>query len=223
MSECAVLPGIFGVLVQGLLFLCVLGILCYKKSLDPNRSWFSFCLDSSKQIVGSGWIHLLNLLCAIWLHKNMGSGDQCEWYWINIMVDTTVGVAIEYFLLWAAMHVSSAGCSADECREWQSGEYYEEGLCGEPVFKVSSYVKQLCLWLVIVSLMKLSMVELMMVAHDPLQSAASSVLGTLQQRPQAKLIVVMIVTPLIMNAFQLWVVDSFIKKQDEESGCGKLI
>jgi len=58
-----------------------------------------FCLDSSKQIAGAGWIHVANMFCAMILGKVAKRGDQCEWYWIEIMLDTTLGVAVEYYLL----------------------------------------------------------------------------------------------------------------------------
>eukprot|EP00922_Rhytidocystis_sp_ex-Travisia-forbesii_P057235 GHVS01084796.1.p1 GENE.GHVS01084796.1~~GHVS01084796.1.p1 ORF type:complete len:119 (+),score=12.44 GHVS01084796.1:638-994(+) len=61
--------------------------------------------------------------------------------------------------------------------------------------------------------MKLTMVLVMIIAHTPLEFTAGMVLEPLVNRPKAKLIIVMIVTPFLMNTFQLWLTDNFIKKQ----------
>merc|ERR1719221_2259642 len=100
MGHCAVLPGLFGVLVQGLLFgfsVAVLGLKFWRDS--SGRTARQFALDSSKQIAGAGWTHCLNLLCAWVLGRLTAEGDQCAVYWIEIMVDTTIGVAVEFYLL----------------------------------------------------------------------------------------------------------------------------
>eukprot|EP00747_Dinoflagellata_sp_TGD_P079337 gnl/TRDRNA2_/TRDRNA2_160468_c0_seq2.p1 gnl/TRDRNA2_/TRDRNA2_160468_c0~~gnl/TRDRNA2_/TRDRNA2_160468_c0_seq2.p1 ORF type:complete len:294 (-),score=48.07 gnl/TRDRNA2_/TRDRNA2_160468_c0_seq2:40-921(-) len=210
---CRVLPGFLGLAVQGLLFACVLAVMVLKKWRERGRrTWFEFCLDGSKQIIGSGWIHILNLLCAIVLNNLDGNGDECEWYWINIMVDTTVGVGVEYILLWGITHFIDLCLSPSRAEDFKTGEYYKDER-----FWWSKYMKQLSVWLAVVTGMKLSMVMLMIMLADPLQGCAHVFLGWFANTPMLKLLVVMIATPLFMNAFQFWVVDNFIRKQSDGS------
>jgi hypothetical protein len=204
---CDVLPGVFGVAVQGILFVCCMGVLLFKFSRDKVRSFKEFALDSSKQIIGAGWIHVLNLAFAEKLEENMETGDQCEWYWVNIMVDTTIGVLVEYALL----HLINGAIDTylpDQASDFESGAY-KNPATGE--FMPKKYAKQLGVWVVVVSGMKISMLVLMLVACMPLQKVSALVLGPVMKDKQLKLLAVMIVTPLCMNAFQFWVVDNIIK------------
>ncbi|KAF4648419.1 hypothetical protein FOZ61_002714 [Perkinsus olseni] len=98
--ECQLFPGYFGYFVQLALFtICALSLVLKKyKEGSGVRTWWEFLLDSSKQGLGSAWIHCLNLIFATKLHEETG-GDPCDWYWINIMVDVLIGTGINYILL----------------------------------------------------------------------------------------------------------------------------
>lgn len=216
MAECHVLEGVFGLLVQGVLFLISIGVLAYKFKLDPaGRTPTQFILDSSKQIAGAGWTHVLNLMCAVVLHRATESGDQCAWYWIEIMVDTTLGVAVEYFLLQAL--VRAIGYISEEAaHEVTSGKYVD----GEGNFRVGSYFRQLGAWLIVVTGMKLSMLGLLLVGRVPFQALAGFVLAPFLANEHLKLIMVMIVTPGVMNSLQFWLVDNIFvhAKSDDRYG-----
>ncbi|CAL1172646.1 unnamed protein product [Cladocopium goreaui] len=207
-KPCIVLPGLYGLLVQLLLFACCIGTLIAKKVVEGGeRTWFQFGLDSSKQLIGAGWIHILNLLCAELLGSQMGQGDECEWYWLNIILDTTLGVLIEYLLLRVLTDALNTVLE-EGAQDFRTGSYWRGG-----EFQVIMYAKQLGLWLVIVTFMKLFMVILMILLAKPLTIAAGVCLKPFMD-PLLKLLVVMIATPIIMNAFQLWVTDNFIKKRE---------
>lgn len=215
-EECTLLPGAYGVLMQGALFLCACGVLVAKKVTEAaRRSWWSFGLDSSKQIAGAGWVHGLNMLAAHQLHSLLTADDrcdQCDWYWINIMIDTTLGVVVEYALL-RALEARLPSLLGGEADEFRGGHYYD--LVGvEPVFHWRRYAKQMGLWLLVVTLMKASMVLLMLLCRSPLEAATRLALGPLGGDPTVKLTVVMLATPLCMNAFQFLTVDAFIRRQD---------
>eukprot|EP00927_Polykrikos_kofoidii_P052753 TRINITY_DN4669_c0_g1_i1.p1 TRINITY_DN4669_c0_g1~~TRINITY_DN4669_c0_g1_i1.p1 ORF type:complete len:331 (+),score=65.83 TRINITY_DN4669_c0_g1_i1:69-995(+) len=207
---CAVIPGFFGVMMQVLLFLCSILTLVFKKSRDRTRSWFEFGLDSSKQLMGAGMIHCLNLLFAEHLTSYLNTGDECEWYWVNIMVDTTIGVGISALLLRGSMVVLEATLGIEESLEFESGAYKESFTNS---INYRKYAKQLANWLLIVVAMKLCMLVLMVIFALPLQAVAHLVLTPVSSNSAVKLLVVMIVTPVIMNAFQFWVTDNIIKKK----------
>mmetsp|Transcript_61637 Transcript_61637/g.133466 ORF Transcript_61637/g.133466 Transcript_61637/m.133466 type:complete len:228 (-) Transcript_61637:349-1032(-) len=211
-EHCILIPGFFGVLVQGLLLLISLGVLVYKKWREgKDRQWREFLLDSSKQLFGAGWIHVANLIAAA-IFGNTLQGDSCGWYWVNIVVDTTLGVAIEYGLLLGFTRALEAvtGHKGD----FKTGEYRDE----EGFFVMPKYLKQLSVWLLCVTGMKLIIVLLMFIFSDYFSRAAAFVLSPFKNDPKLKLVVVMILTPCVMNALQFWLTDNFIQKQKEKRG-----
>lgn len=214
-TECQVVAGVFGLAVQGALFTLCVGVLVSKKLADSSRSWRDFLLDSSKQLAGAGWIHILNLLCAEALEAKLQKGDQCEWYWINIVVDCTLGVIVEYFalMLLTSLLAKLSGKESVEDSAFASGDYRDPDT---KQIVYSRYTKQLALWLVVVSIMKFSMVLFMITFHQHVQSIASGVLAPTSQNPRLKLLVVMIATPFVMNALQFILVDSMIRKRKDE-------
>lgn len=212
---CHLLRGPEGIIVQGLLFLLAVGSLIVKKVTGPpERTWYSFGLDSSKQLAGAGWIHVLNLVFAHHLDEAFeGSTDACDWYAVNIIVDCTLGVFVEYLLL-GALAVMLEACLGQN-NGFESGEYRD------PVTQEvdwSRYAKQLVLWLFIVSCMKVSMGIFMFLGHTWLLAGATFLYSWFQGKEclgiDAKLLAVMIVTPWLMNSFQFWMVDNFIKKKE---------
>eukprot|EP00811_Abedinium_folium_P002715 NODE_12494_length_1221_cov_9.744973.p1 GENE.NODE_12494_length_1221_cov_9.744973~~NODE_12494_length_1221_cov_9.744973.p1 ORF type:complete len:246 (+),score=71.70 NODE_12494_length_1221_cov_9.744973:121-858(+) len=210
---CDVLPGFFGFFIQFLLFVACVLTLAYKKSRDRMRTWAEFLLDSSKQLLGAAWIHVLNLVFAQQLEATLQSGDECEWYWVNIMVDTTLGVGVEYVLLSLIMGALIRCLGEDAAADFESGSYYDGR---SPSFDRYRYLKQLLVWGVVVSGMKLSMLLLMVLAAQQLQALAHFMLMPFFANSSIKLLVVMIVTPMIMNSFQFWVVDNIIKKKVDD-------
>jgi len=169
-----------------------------------------FLMDASKQLIGSFWIHLLNLLFAAVLEKEFqdAGGDECDWYWVNIVVDTTLGVVCVYGLL-RLMTRSIQEFLPDQADDLRTGEYND----ANGKFVLTKYAKQVLLWLVIVSAMKICMVIIMMIGHSLFLAIASAVLSPFEASAEAKLMMAMIVTPCIMNALQYWVTDNFIRKK----------
>merc|ERR1719162_1842200 len=105
--------------------------------------------------------------------------------------------------------------------DFETGDYRrQDGSC-HPV----KYVKQLVLWLVIVSLMKLCMCAIMTLGHNSLVGLAQAMLSPFASDATLKLFVVMILTPVCMNVFQFWMVDNFIKRKlkgGDESSTGDM-
>ena len=52
----------------------------------------------SKQIVSAAIAHLLNVLLAVFLSLDNNT-DSCVWYFVNILVDTTIGVCICFLFM----------------------------------------------------------------------------------------------------------------------------
>ncbi len=191
------------------LFTMVLMGLVYKKYREGlERTWFEFLLDSSKQIVGSGWLHVLNILFSLALNS-LGGGDECDWYYIHITMDTTLGLLVNYslhrFIYTRVLPQIAPDICADN--DLQCGDYGRQGY-----IEWNKYWLQLGIWLIVVTVMKLTMILLMLVGHDFLVAVTHFILFPATSSTSFKLLIVMVINPLVMNTFQFWVTDSFLKK-----------
>eukprot|EP00747_Dinoflagellata_sp_TGD_P189855 gnl/TRDRNA2_/TRDRNA2_50703_c0_seq1.p1 gnl/TRDRNA2_/TRDRNA2_50703_c0~~gnl/TRDRNA2_/TRDRNA2_50703_c0_seq1.p1 ORF type:complete len:280 (-),score=55.11 gnl/TRDRNA2_/TRDRNA2_50703_c0_seq1:86-925(-) len=209
---CQVLAGTTGKMVQVLLFACVCATLFYKfKRNAGGRSLYEFLMDSSKQIAGATWTHMMNLFFALHLEAYFeGQGDQCEWYWVNIMVDCSIGVVVQYVLLLVSTSLVQKHLP-EHADDLKTGEYKNS----DDSLNWNKYFKQLLMWLAIVSAMKLIMVIIMMIGHGMFIQVAGLVLAPVTAAPTLELLVVMILTPFIMNSVQFWTTDNFIRKRGD--------
>jgi len=209
-AGCQVLGDVFGVLVQGLLAAFVGSTLLAKWYLEkPRRQFQIFCLDSSKQVFGAGAIHVMNMVCAMaFAGDKADHGDECAWYWTNIMIDTTVGVGICYGLLKLTERLfgydtGHYGRKAATGIDWQDNPDY------------SNWAKQILVWGAIVGMMKL-IVVIIMYLFAPFWVRLSILATHWIEDKQMRLVFVMIITPTVMNLFQFIVQDSFLKYQQKE-------
>jgi len=205
-SQCQVLSGFFGYVVQGLLFLVCCGSLLLKWYLErPRRLFRIFFLDSSKQIFGAGVIHVLNMVCAILFSKIDGAmADECAWYWLNIMIDTTFGVLV----CWALLKVTEKIFGYDSGH--YGGKSAQTGIDWENSPDYRKWLTQIAVWGVIVVLMKLVVVVVMYAAAASWEKLAILCTHWIANHDH-RLLFVMIVTPTVMNMFQFCVTDSFLK------------
>merc|ERR1712224_970797 len=126
--------------------------------------------------------------------------DPCNWYWVNFTLDTTIGVAIVCALLHAQKWCyRKAGCE----------ELANVGDYGEPP-RWSLWRRQLFNYQLLVVMQKILLGTVAFHYRVFLTNAASQLLGPLDDHPRTKLIVVMVITPMILNCFALWVSDNFL-------------
>eukprot|EP00920_Eleutheroschizon_duboscqi_P013877 GHVT01032482.1.p1 GENE.GHVT01032482.1~~GHVT01032482.1.p1 ORF type:complete len:233 (+),score=26.60 GHVT01032482.1:542-1240(+) len=155
--ECQLLGefGGFGWWIQGALGLLSFSSLLIKRFRErPRRSWKVFILDSSKQATGAFTIHMLNLIFAALLSWH-GTSDPCNWYWINIVLDTTLGVLVVFVLLQQAKKLG------------KRAGFQEFGYYGDPPM-LGPWLLQLFVWQLLVIGMKLVMVALMAILKTAL-------------------------------------------------------
>ena len=60
----------------------------------PKRSYKIFLLDISKQGLSAGWMHVLNILLAVYLELKVNKGNGCQWYFINIVCENFISVTL---------------------------------------------------------------------------------------------------------------------------------
>eukprot|EP00340_Litonotus_pictus_P009460 CAMPEP_0170530410 /NCGR_PEP_ID=MMETSP0209-20121228/47056_1 /TAXON_ID=665100 ORGANISM="Litonotus pictus, Strain P1" /NCGR_SAMPLE_ID=MMETSP0209 /ASSEMBLY_ACC=CAM_ASM_000301 /LENGTH=209 /DNA_ID=CAMNT_0010823501 /DNA_START=301 /DNA_END=930 /DNA_ORIENTATION=+ len=77
------------------------------------------------------------------------------------------------------------------------------------------YFVQCFMWCLISSLMKVLTYLIMIIFSFNLEAFGTFLLEDLDKYPRFELVVVMIIVPFILNAFQFWIIDSFLKESDE--------
>lgn len=232
-GKCELL-GPFALLVQALLGVLALGSLVWKRYHEHphRRPWVIWFFDVSKQVFGALLLHVLNLFLSM-IRLKIGIATKkkvcdnpCDYYFLNILFDTTIGIPVLYFFIWAI----SGGCILAGLTGIQSGEY------GSPP-RVTSYVKQLVIYMISLSMMK-SSIYAIMVSFPILTTIAVWALSRLDKYPNLQVGFVLLVFPLVMNVFQYYVVDNLIQSrkyyatnkmvqqlrlEEEDDGCNEAI
>jgi hypothetical protein len=181
-------------LIQGILGLACLTTLLIKRHLErPQRPWKIWFADCSKQVIAALTMHAWNILFAVWLKAASSHlhSDECAWYVVNISVDTVFGVFMGYFLLRILEREAKR-------RGWErlanSGDY------GDPI-DWKTWLAQLLVWILIVMIYKFVLILFIFIFLQPLAGLSWALMAPLRPYPTLELIVVMIVTPLVMNAW----------------------
>ncbi|KAF0431396.1 vacuolar membrane protein [Gigaspora margarita] len=205
LQQKCVLVDKFAIFIQILLGACAFSTLIYKRHRErpqrPLRIWF---YDVSKQMLGAGMVHGLNIIVS---YISGSSEDDytnpCVWYFLNILVDCTVGVFILYVFLKAVQYIASTlGIEGVK-----SGEY------GDPP-RFEWWARQTVEFIISILLMKIVIV--ITFRHFPfLFDFGEWFLGWTLYDARLQVVFVMLVFPLVMNTVQFWLVDQVIKKKLE--------
>ncbi|CUS20386.1 LAQU0S01e05446g1_1 [Lachancea quebecensis] len=221
------LLGPISLLIQMLMGIAAISGLLLKRRYEvPKRRWRVWFFDISKQVFGSLIIHFLNLGISILKQRKARflllildddpGGDQCDWYFLNLLMDTTVGTLI----LWFVLGLLEDGLQRLGVQNIESGNYYpsrdstretEEGtpVRNEPLF--SAFGKQLLIYVCGLSIMKFC-VFLVLAYFEVLATwFAKLVLGWSDNWPNFQVFLVMFVFPILLNFFQCFCIDNIIK------------
>lgn len=187
----------FGVLIQGLLGIVAFSTLMLKRFREPRgvrRPWRIWFYDTSKQAIGSLFIHFANVFLSTFTKE-----DPCSLYLMNFLLDATLGMLV----IWLALKLVS---KLVEYKQWTVlvlGEY------GDPP-QAAAWLGQCGIYLLIMVLEK-GVVSLVLLI--PGWSDLQEVLLDYIANPQLELVLVMLIVPFIVNAIMFWVVDSLMMRK----------
>eukprot|EP00979_Chaetoceros_neogracilis_P011163 scaffold2713_cov253-Chaetoceros_neogracile.AAC.2 len=156
----------FTSLVQCLLAVIALGSLYVKRHHEiPKRKFMTWWLDVSKQGIGAVYAHVANMFIAS-IMSSFTRGDyvledQCAWYSISFITDTTVG------LFFSLVFLGILNSEAKK-RNWDS--LMNTGVYEGPDGMVH-WRNQLISWVIILTLVKFPVVFVMW-AFSPILSRA---------------------------------------------------
>lgn len=211
-AGCQLMDG-FGIFIQLCLATTAFSTLIFKRQREqPQRPIRIWALDVSKQLAGGIMIHSLNVVAAVFFGVKPEEGQKsnpCVWYFLNIFVDTTLGIGI----LWCILTGFKYLILRLQLTGFQSGVYGEPPL----VEQLKKWSKQLIVYIVSLILMKVIVVGLFHLCPW-IEDFGDWVLQWTVGNYKLQVVFVMLIFPLVMNIMQFWVIDTFIKhKTDQKS------
>eukprot|EP00928_Gymnodinium_smaydae_P063020 TRINITY_DN46725_c0_g1_i1.p1 TRINITY_DN46725_c0_g1~~TRINITY_DN46725_c0_g1_i1.p1 ORF type:complete len:383 (+),score=81.10 TRINITY_DN46725_c0_g1_i1:58-1206(+) len=210
-GECHILSDSFDFAMQALLFFLCLSTVLLKWYLEqPRRQFWVFSLDMSKQVVAALWYHFLNMTFAMWIQASRPrlEADECAWYFVNFMIDTTLGLVLNYVFL----------KYTEKMLGYNSGFYWKvsDDTQEQSVFDTSAFLLQLSLFVLIVTLSKLVVVATMFLS-PPLWSFVGVMGTTWIKNTDGRLFFVMVLTPMVMDTIFFCATDEFIKYENDST------
>ena len=140
--------------------------------------------------------------------------NPCSLYFLNILLDTTLGIGILYGLLHALFF------TCQHVLGWSgfvSGEYSAPMRHGRIASMLECWVRQTAVYVLALVLMKLIVLGLLYMMPF-LTLFGSWLLGLFQTHRAMQVIFVMALFPMAMNMLQFWIVDSMLLYQRPPPG-----
>ncbi|KAL5507929.1 hypothetical protein ACEPAH_5547 [Sanghuangporus vaninii] len=200
------LLGPTALVVQALMGVFVILSLVYKRHREsPKRPWRIWTFDVSKQVVGQMFIHGMNLLIS-GVGAHHASSNPCALYFLNILIDTTLGVALIYFIHHFLTYVFS---------DWLMLKGFRSGQYGSPP-SILYWIRQAAVYVTALTTMKLVVIGLFAIWPGIVQ-VGNWLLSWTGGGDGIQVIFVMGLFPIAMNVLQFWLIDSIVKAASQDS------
>lgn len=213
-SKCQMFGG-FGVLIQAILGMAAFSILIVKRYVEkPRRVWKIWFFDVMKQIISSLVLHLFNLIISAVLSSDKNDADACVWYFVTVFLDCTLGAFLSYVLMWLTDGIAHSS-------DWEflkTGLYYNEYVKdNKKQYKVDykKYFTQLGVWLFTTLIVKCILLIMLKICKLFLVNVGTFILSPFINA-KLRLVMVMIIFPVILNALYFWVVDNILKLKESD-------
>lgn len=218
--------GLFGILVQGLIgawCLVILLLLWYFEK--PRRSFLTWFGDMSKQLVGAFWGHFMNVFLAMFLGNMLNESadnNQCVWYLVGFLSD----IILVTFLCWIMTTLLRPlikfrlGFDIGDYDGAGSGSgFIEIGAEDARPRNGSHFLMwfgQTGLWVLIMTVVKLVVSIGVYFSQELLYTGVALLfrVGGLCHHQRAQLVTSVIIIPVIGDAFQFVMQDSFLKNRN---------
>ncbi|KAJ7213718.1 vacuolar membrane protein-domain-containing protein [Mycena haematopus] len=196
------LLGPIALTVQALMGVLVILSLVYKRHREkPMRPWRIWLFDVSKQVFGQMFVHVFNVLISS-LVSHHSANNACVSYFLNILIDTTLGVGLIYVVLRVLTFIVS---------ERFQLKGFESGVYGNPP-SVKYWMRQAAIYILALTAMKFMVIGLLALLPGLWTLAAWLLSWTWSgQGDTLEVIFVMGIFPIIMNIVQFWLIDSIVK------------
>mmetsp|Transcript_19632 Transcript_19632/g.35020 ORF Transcript_19632/g.35020 Transcript_19632/m.35020 type:complete len:299 (+) Transcript_19632:59-955(+) len=201
---CTLVEDSFDLMIQGVLGLLAFMTLILKREVEtPKRPFKIWFFDAAKQGFVGMMLHCLNIAIAEFMSRENSSefkSDECDFYFVNFVIDTAVGVVLTFFLL----ECVKIFAETFNYPRLKSGEY------GDPPL-MSTFLIQLGVFVAITLVIKVLLFLIEMSLRNHLDYIGYNLFQSADNYPKTKLIIVMVAAPLVLNAVQFWLVDYILK------------
>ncbi|KAF9498810.1 hypothetical protein BDN71DRAFT_305920 [Pleurotus eryngii] len=222
-KSCALL-GPTALIVQGLMGVLVILSLVYKRQREAaKRPWRIWLFDVSKQVVGQMFVHGVNVLVSD-LISHHSSANACVSYFLNILIDTTLGmfwrklcgsanpiilgIALIYIFLRAFTYLLT---EKFRLKGFESGKY------GRPPSFIY-WLKQAAAYVLALTTMKFVVLAIFAVFPGIFKFGEWLLGWTWTGEGDAlQVTFVMGIFPIAMNILQFWLIDSIVKASSTTS------
>ncbi|ODQ77923.1 hypothetical protein BABINDRAFT_9898 [Babjeviella inositovora NRRL Y-12698] len=241
-AQCELL-GPTSLIIQSLMAVASLSTLVIKRQYEtPRRPWLIWWFDILKQLCGSCLVHFVNLFGSVFHDPDTpisvrlvlfegrkkksrgkpvsgpvaGDDDPCDWYFLNTLFDTTVGVFVLYQTLKLIYYLLYRYLPQEQHASITSGQY------GSPKPRFSWYMKQLSVYCSAVLMTKFSIFSMLLVFPGLIEFFLLWCLWWLDGLSgDVRVFFVILVFPMIMNGIGYIIVDNMISskfypEEDEE-------
>lgn len=179
--------------------------LVYKRYREkPKRKWKIWMFDVSKQLVGQIVVHFANVFISDF-GADQAVQNPCVLYFLNIVVDTTVGVGIIYLFLWGTTKVLT---EQFHVHGLQTGQYGDG-----PKPSIKFWARQAAVYVFCLLGMKV-VVVLLFAIWPGIFAIGEWLLSWTGNSDTVQVVVVMGICPIVFNMLQFWLIDSIVKARD---------
>jgi len=177
----------------------------------PRRKFSTWFMDVSKQAFGACYAHILNMIIAAVIAGNVRGDavlqDQCAWYAINYLIDTTLGLVLSIGFLRLLDLIAN---------EWDWVSLKHSGVyVGKD--GILHWINQMFAWLAILTIVKVIICVFMWLVSEPLAYMGAWMFGPLQSNIRFELLFVMIFFPGVLNIIYFWITDGYLKAHSKHS------
>jgi STIMATE family len=201
----------FTVAVQLTLAIAAIASLWIKRLREhPQRTLSTWFYDVSKQGIGACYAHVMNMTIAAVISENIRGDnvleDQCAWYGLSYLIDTTIGLLLAILGLQAVERMANR-------YHWKplqhSGVYVgDTALC--------HWFSQVMAWMIILTITKLIIYLFMWLFSSQLAWIGSTLFAPFTGYKHFELLFVMIFFPGVLNVIYFWIADSYLKATDDQ-------
>ncbi|KAL1739115.1 vacuolar membrane protein-domain-containing protein [Schizophyllum fasciatum] len=199
------LLGPTALVVQALMGVLVITSLLYKRYREkPRRPWRIWLFDVSKQVVGQMFVHGVNVLIS-GVVSHHTSNNACVSYFLNILIDTTLGVGLIYLILQLFDELLT---NKLQFKGFKSGIY------GTPP-SLGYWARQSAVYVLALTTMKLLVVGLLVLFPGIFNIGEWLLSWTWSDDGDGlQVVITMGLFPIIMNILQFWLIDSIVKASE---------
>ncbi|OUM58705.1 hypothetical protein PIROE2DRAFT_24826, partial [Piromyces sp. E2] len=196
----------WALVVQACMGMIAVSILIVKRHREhPKRPFKIWALDAMKQIIGQLMVHCLNVTLSYIriFDTSAKETNPCIWYFLNLFLDTTIGIFILKFYMYIIDKIVIKGLKISHCESGYYGENPDKPL-------ISAWLKQTVIFILCLCSMKITVIFI--INKFPIFiKFGHFVIGMISKNVKVQVIFDMLILPVTMNAIQFWFIDKIIK------------